>query len=62
MSIPVSQDISLYVTEPASIFEVKKRRKLIEYFEKIVQDRAPLTIKNADLIKNIVKIGIGESP
>ena len=43
----------IYLTEDQNIQEVKNRRKIIDYYDKVVQGSAPLTIKgmeNIDLV------------
>ena len=51
------EDMCTYLTEGQYIHEAQNRRKIIHYYDKIVQGKSPLTIRNIDNVENIFELG-----
>ena len=51
------EDACIYLTEDQNIEEVKSRRKIIDYYDKIVQG-TPLTMQNMSDIEMVFGMGI----
>ena len=47
-SISEGEDMCTYLTEDQNIEEVRNRRRIIDYYEKIVQEATLLTIQNME--------------
>ena len=45
-SVSLGQDLCTYLTEEQNIEEVRFRRKIIHYYDKIVKGSSPLTMRN----------------
>ena len=58
------EEICLYLTEPPSLSEVKRKRKLSEYYDKIVQGNAAMTVEDVrikDNIEMVLNMGANKS-
>ena len=51
------EDACIYLTEDQNIEEVKSRRKIIDYYDKIVQG-TPLTMQNMSDIEMVFGMGV----
>ena len=57
-SVSESEDLCTYLIEGENILEIRKRRKVAEYYEKIVKgSTTPLTMENMDITEQIFNIG-----
>ena len=46
----------MYLTEPPSIKEVKKKRKYAEYYDKIIKGQSAMTIEDVKVSQNLQNI------
>ena len=51
------EDICTYLTGGQTFEDLKKRRSIINYYEKITQGNHPLTIENVNTIENVFALG-----
>ena len=42
------EDLCIYLTEDQNVEDVKNRRKTMNYYDKIIQGKNPLTIQNME--------------
>ena len=58
------EEICLYLTEPPSLNEVRRKRKLSEYYDKIIQGNAAMTVEDVkikDDVEMVFHMGMNKS-
>ena len=54
----------MYLTEPPSLNEVKRKRKLSEYYDKIIQGNAAMTVEDVKInndVQMIFQMGLSKA-
>ena len=54
--ITEEEDLCTYLTESHYIDHVRMRRKIIHYYDKIIQGNSPLTIENMYEFENLLSL------
>lgn len=47
------ENISIYLTEPPSLDEVKRERRIAEYYDKVIQGKAAATVEDFQNVENV---------
>ena len=55
------EKMALYLTEPPSIEDVRRNRKVSEYYEKVIKGRSAITLEDIEIRKGIVDFGLNVS-
>ena len=58
------EEICLYLTEPPSLNEVRRKRKLSEYYDKVIQGNAAMTVEDVkikDDFSMVLSMGVSKS-
>ena len=58
------EEICLYLTEPPSLNEVKRKRKLSEYYDKIIKGNAAMTVEDVkikDDLQMVFSMGVSKA-
>ena len=56
-SMGEGEDLCIYLTEDQKVEEVRNRRKTMNYYDKIVQGKSPLTMQNIEDAEMIFSMG-----
>ena len=49
--------MALHVTEPPSMEDVRRNRKMSEYYEKVIKGRSAVTLEDIEISKGILNFG-----
>ena len=48
----------LHLTEPPSMEDVRRNRKMSEYYEKVIKGRSAVTLEDVEILKDVLNFGI----
>lgn len=48
------ENISIYLTEPPSLEEVKRERRIAEYYDKVIKGKAAATVEDFQSVENVL--------
>lgn len=61
MMISEEENICVFLAEGRNLESAKKQRKIIQYYDKVIKGREPLTIQNMETIEGVFHMAMGDT-
>ena len=55
------ENVGIYLTEPPSIEEVRRTRRIAEYYEKVIKGKRATTVEDIENVENIFMYGMDQN-